>query len=381
MPTLTHLARSTATGQSLTIQRHSDWSAVSALAPAWRNLQQAQSHATVFAGHGFTRALWRTFGEKARCDLIDVRAGDQIVGLMPMTWRPIRRGGIRYNEVGFFRNHHTLRNALLVAPEMTEAVLAALMAAMAGSGGWQMLFLENIPADATLLSQLDDAAAAQGLLRDAADPGRRLCYAAIETDWEQYRATLSKSMRWQLKKFRRRAEETGRLEFLRLSARHEIAAALPDVFALRNKSWQGQTHDEHAVRAADEAFDHALVEDLDEDEVGDLWLLKIDGRLVASLRMLASAQRRHVHTMHYDPAAKELSPGSLLFEKMLETAWADRLAEVDFHGDSAFFRRWTSQARENVTARFYPSSAFGRILQMGRRLRHRWRAGMTPHDN
>ena len=144
---------------------------------------------------------------------------------------------------------------------------------------------------------------------------------------------------------------------------------------LETKSWQGRERANEAATAADHAFERALVEDLEDDEIGDLWLMTIDGRTVASLRMLGEAGKRYVHTMHYDPAAKEVSPGSLLFEKMLETAWAQRLNEVDFHGDSAFFRRWTSEHREHVTTRVYCASLYGRLLQIGRRLKHSsWRA-------
>jgi CelD/BcsL family acetyltransferase involved in cellulose biosynthesis len=366
---------------ALTVTHHTDWAAVASLAPAWQQLARAQRDPTVFAGFGFTRALWKSFGQDARLELLSVADGNELVGLIPFAPRTVRRAGVKFAETGFFRNHHTIRNAVLIRPGAERAVLAALFAAVAGMRNWDVMFLENVPDDPGMLSPLDEVLAEQGLRRDAIEPGRRLCFLPVQGSWDEYRATKSGNFRQQLKKFRRRAAEHGRVEFRCLSTRDEIAAALPDVFALRAKSWQGRARAEAAEVAADQAFDYALLEELDDVEIGDLWLMTIDGGLVASLRMLGDARKRYVHTMHYDPALKDVAPGMLLFEEMLAAAWAARLAEVDFHGNSAFFRRWSTQNHEHVTTRIYFPSAFGLLLRIGRRVRQRWsRRGAEAAD-
>jgi CelD/BcsL family acetyltransferase involved in cellulose biosynthesis len=357
---------------SLTVRRHTDWATVEPLVSAWNQLRSTQDgSATVFAGYGFTRALWKSFGQDSALELLSVTDGDELVGLMALAPRSIKQARVKYSEIGFFRNHHTIRNAILMRPGMERAVLNALFETLAGLRDWDVMFLENIPKDdATLLSPLDDALAAHRLRRDALDQGRRLCFLPVQDSWEAYRKSKSGNFRQQLKKFQRRASELGRVEFRCASSRDEIAAALPEVFALRAKSWQGLARTEEAEAAADQAFDLALLQELDDIEVGDLWLMSIDGRLVASLRMLGDAQKRYVHTMHYDPTMKDVAPGMLLFEQMLAAAWAAGLSEVDFHGNSAFFRRWTTHQREHVTTRIYGPSSFGRLLQIGRRVRH-----------
>jgi len=360
-----------ATRTSLAVTRHADWSAIAPLAPAWKQLRATQPHSTVFAGYGFNKALWKCFGEDAPLELLSVSDGDEPVGLMLLTSRAIRQSGLRYREIGFLRNHHTLCNTVLARPGSEQAVLTALLSTLVGMRNWDVLFLENIANDPRLLAPLDGALLGLGLRRDAVEPGRRLCYLPIEGSWEQYRAAKSGNFRWQMKKFLRRANELGKIENQRLSRRDEIAAALPELFALRAKSWQGQVQADPKETAADQALDFALLEELDDDEVGDLWLMRIDGRLVAAHRMLGDPGKRYAHFMHYDPAVKDASPGTLLFEQLLEAAWTDRLSEVDFHGDSKFFRRWSMLARENVTTRVYRPSSFGFLLQMGRRVK-RW---------
>ena len=363
--------------RTLTVTRWTDWSVAAPLVPAWQSLCRLDSHATVFASHGFVRALWRSFGDDAPLELLAVCDGDDTIGLVPFTQRTMRRAGLAYREVGFYRNHHTLRNSVLAAPGKHGLVLSAILEAMARTAGWHVMFLENIPSQSPIATELGPAASRQGLRNDPVEPGRRLCFAAINGTWAEYRAAMSRNQRWQLKKSQRRAHELGRVEYRCLSTRAEIADALPEVFLLQAKSWQEIERTDPTVTAADHAFEYALLDDLDDDEIGDLWLMTIDGRLVASLRMLGAPRKRYVHTMHYDPAAKEVSPGSLLFEKMLEAAWAAGLMEVDFHGDGAFFRRWTSQHREHVTTRVYSASMLGMLLQSGRRLRHQWRAAMA----
>ncbi len=353
------------------------WPADAELAQAWRRLRAAQPEATVFSSHGFTRALWRSFAGSSQIEIHAVEAAGEVLGLLPLTRRQVRQSGVAFTEIGFFRNHHTLRNTLLMTPVRREEILSALLGALAGNGDWQVLFLENLPHDAPVVAELAAAASRQALGCDPWEAGRRLCYLPVTGSWDDYRASLSGNMRWQLKKFRRRAGEIGAVEFLRLATRREIAEALPEVFELQAKSWQGLERGDAAATAADHAFEFALLEELDDDEIGDLWLMKIGGRLVASLRMLGDPGKRYVHTMHFDPAVKDVTPGTLLFEQMLEAAWADRLSEVDFHGDSTFFRRWTSLHREHVTTRVYAASVFGRVLRIGRRIRYQWRESVA----
>ena len=372
MPHVKQIVRS-----SLVVTRHTDWAEIAPLAPAWNRLRRAQPHSTVFGGYGFTRALWRCFGEKAQLELLSVVDGDELVGLVTLASRTVRQAGVRYKELGFFRNHHTLCNTILVRPGAERGVLAVVMTTLVGTHNWDVLFLENIPSDPRLLAPLRVALDEQGLRHDAFEPGRRLYYLPVKGTWDEYRAGKSGNFRWQLKKFQRRARELGQVEYQRLSSRAEIAAALPEVFALRAKSWQGQAQTEEKQAAADQAFDFALLQDLDDDEVGDLWCMRIDGRLIATHRMLGDAHKRYAQFMHYDPATKDASPGSLLFEKMLEAAWADRLTEVDFHGNTGFFRRWSTEARENVSTRVYSPSSFGHLLKLGRRVRQWSRKKVT----
>jgi CelD/BcsL family acetyltransferase involved in cellulose biosynthesis len=378
--TVLHPAQPGSAGLSqppLAITRYTDWSTIAPLAPAWTRLRLMQPEATVFAGYGFTRALWKCFASDARMELLAIEDSSGIVGLAPLVRTRIGPVCMRYAQIGFFRNHHTLRNTVLTAPGQQQAVLSAMMASLARTTNWQVMFLENVPEEKTLLSALTAAVSEQRLRRDEFEAGRRLCFLPIERSWSEYRAAMSKSFRWQLKKFERRARELGKVEFRCLSTRSEIAAALPEVFKLQAKSWQGRERSDEDATAADQAFDYALLEDLSDDEVGDLWLMTIDERLIASLRMLGDVRKRYVHTMHYDPAAKDVAPGVLLFERMLEAAWAAHLAEVDCHGDSSFFRRWTSQHRKHVTTRVYSASNFGRLLQIGRQVRHQWRLAVA----
>lgn len=374
---MTSLEIAPSTKPPLTVTRLGTWPAGGDLAQAWRRLSAAQAEATVFSSYGFTRALWRSFGGNAPVEFYAVEAAGEIQGLLPLTRRRVAQSGVAFTEIGFFRNHHTLRNDLLLAPDRQEEILSALLGALARNGGWQVLFLENLRRDAPGTAELPASAEQLSMGCDSWQTGRLLCYLPVGGSWNDYRASLSGNMRWQLKKFRRRAGEIGAVDYLRLRTRREIADALPQVFELQAKSWQGLERRDPAATAADNAFEFALLEELDDDEIGDLWLMKIDGRLVASLRMLGGPGKRYVHTMHFDPAAKEVTPGTLLFEQMLQAAWADRLVEVDFHGDSTFFRRWTSQHREHVTTRLYAASVFGRLLRIGRRLRLQWRESVA----
>jgi CelD/BcsL family acetyltransferase involved in cellulose biosynthesis len=351
------------------------------LAGEWDRLVRQCRHATVFAGYEFNRALWSCFEEDLPLRALVRRSGGDLAGVLPLVRRTVRLHGLPHRECGFFRNQHTLRNALLLRSR-DESEWAALLAALRDAGGWDVLLLENVCADAPSLAAIGRGARACALPCDPWESARAHRFAAVEGSWSDYLATRSRSFRWQLKKHARRASELGPVEITRLDERRAMAAALPDVFALERRSWQG-AEGTSAMGDRDRAFHERLIERLPDDQLGELWLLRIAGSLAASLRMLRLRSTLFVHTTYYDRARRDASPGTLLFEAMMRSAWERGAFEVDFHGDTPFFRRWSTGAKAHVSTRIY-RGAYGAALHRARQalrfLRRRRAAGESAAD-
>lgn len=325
----------------------------------WQLLADARPEATVFVGPSFTTALWEVFGAGAKRRLVVVRRDDAVRGVIPLALTIERRGVLRYRQLGFLRNRHTLRNLALVEDGDLVPTLR-LMAAEA-----ETIFFENVPVDfgrRVLRSALE-----AGLIDAGLQQGRNHCRIDLAQGWRAYLATRSGNFRWQLKKRARQAAELGTVDIRQITDRAELKEALPVMFALEARAWQGSDAGA-AMDDADRDFHARLVDVLPERELGELWLLSIGGRTAAALRLLRRHDVLYVHAMYYDPELARVSPGTLLFARALESA-ADRgIAAVDCHGDTQFFRRWATGAKSHVTLRFFRPSAYGRLLNGARHI-------------
>ncbi len=138
-----------------------------ALIPRRRRLQQALPLRHRIRWSWLYPGALKKFGEDVQFDLFEVRAGDEIVGLMPLRAGarnvpalPTPKSGISgiITLFGMLCWSHRRWPIRFSPPWMTT---------MAETGDWHMLLLENIPADGIMLSQLDGAMAGQNLLKDA----------------------------------------------------------------------------------------------------------------------------------------------------------------------------------------------------------------------
>lgn len=345
------------------------------LAQAWAGLA-ARCGAPVFCGPVFQGALRTAFGGVESSVCITARAPDGTLrAVLPVQRRRVRYHRLPVREIGFFRNPHALRNAVLIDPTCDRRpTLAALIRGLRNGGPMDTLYLDNLSdtPDDTDLAALGDA----GLRAAGWEPGRLFRHAVLPTDWETYQASRSGNFRRQQRKFRRLAADRGPVIAERLDTRAAILSGLEVLDRIEAASWQGQDP-ATAMTDADRLFMRRLAETLDETQLGDLWLLRVGEHPVAALRMLADPGRRYVHTMHFDQACGDFAPGALLFEHMMRDAIERGLLEVDFHGDSRFFRRWSTGVRAACTVRAFPRSIRGLALFAARQAT-RARRRQTP---
>ncbi|TVQ55529.1 MAG: GNAT family N-acetyltransferase [Rhodobacteraceae bacterium] len=333
--------------------------ALAAQAPAWASLVERTADATLFAGPAFQLALRRAFAPDDPAEAVALWRGGDLAGLTPLARRRLAYGPSRLRELGFLRCAHTLRNHLLHPPDL--AGTKAFLTGAEALGGWDVLFLENVSPEAG--ARVTTAAEALGLAGDAPEQARTLLHADIASGWEAYLASRSGEHRRQLKKRRRALEAAGRLVIERLEG-EALRAATPDWRAVLSASWQAGD-----PSTASGPQDLRFL-DLTAD-IGALWLLRLDGRPLAALRMLEDRRAAYVHTMHFVQAARDLAPGVVLFEAMMADAAARGLPRVDFNGHTPFFARWATGETRQVQMRVYARGLRGQAAWMARRVRRR----------
>ena len=358
-------------------QRHDGMAAIRTLQASWQALADVRSENSPFAGPGFVLAALEAYHRQAQPVLHAVGRPGALEAVLPLIRRPLRRWGAPVNQLMSPHNPQFILNDPLLcradAGTALDAATGLLRSLLAER--WDSLVLQHLPPEAARCLQ---AAAQQlGLGGDGLEPSRSLHVAVIEGSYADYLATRSRDHRWQIKKFTRRAAEAGGWHVEKRSTAAAIEAAFPAWFEIERQSWQGATP-AAAMTDADRYFMQRLLRELPPEERGELWLLHMAGEPAAALRMLGGRRRTCVHTMHFAQRFKEFAPGTLLLAAMLEDACARGLAEVDFHGHGAHFKRWATEQRPLFSLRLYRPGVRGALFRGARRLYRRWAEVRAP---
>jgi CelD/BcsL family acetyltransferase involved in cellulose biosynthesis len=328
---------------------------------AWHDLSLRRGGHRPFSGPGFALAVLAAFYGRDEAQAFLVERDGRLAGVILLVRRQLPWPFNAVREHGFPSNPHVLLNDPLL-PENEESLAGtcdALVSALRQES-WDTLVLDNMPAASRVPAAILAAGREIGFGSDGLEAGRKLCYISISGTFEDYLGSRSGDHRRQLKKIARRAHESGKVSVEQFVGKDAIAAALPLWLEIEGRSWQGASDERNRE------FARLLLAELRDDEVGELWVLRIGGEAASALRMLASPGRLSVHTMHYDQRFRDLSPGTIVFEAMLRSAWDRGLSEVDLHGDNAFFRRWATGHREYVSMRLYRPGLYGRGLRYAR---------------
>ena len=357
------------TDSGLDVAYCSGWDNILGLREEWQALAARRGRGRPYAGAGYMLAALEAYHSGDDPALVVARgAGGALLGLMPLVRRSLNRFGLYVDERGFPFNPNVILNDPLIdagaadAPEIARAMLSCAFEA-----GAETLILDHLSVETGQAGLMAGAGAA--FRADPPREARALWFADLPGSYEDYMATRSRNHRWQVKKTWSKAEEAGALEVRRHSGAAQIRAALPEWFDIERRSWQA-SDPASAMGPADRAFHENLLDWLEPEEIGDLWIVALDGTPLAALRMLAGPATGggnvSVHTLHFDMAARKLAPGLIAFDAMMQAACAEGLAEVDMHGTTDFFARWATVRRPHQSLRLYRPGVKGSLIRGGR---------------
>jgi CelD/BcsL family acetyltransferase involved in cellulose biosynthesis len=304
--------------RALQVELVEDYAGFAALEQEWDALV-ARTDDQPFYRHGFLRLWLEHFGADAELRVLTLR-GEQgrLTAVLPMLRRPARMHGLPVRELCAAANLHSCRFDLVA--EHPHQACAAFLYRLQQFDDWDVLRLPDVPeggrADALL-------AAAHGMGLPAGRWSSLQSPRIVLEGRDPHAGWGSAKFRANLRRRRRRLQEKGTvilecieggpgwpatLGFYRALARHAAACGM-----LR------------------------------------LWLLRLDGRVIAFQFALEHDRRYLLLKPAYDESIGECSPGQLLMQDVLDDCQRRGLAEFDFLGpDMPWKRDWTDTTRPHA---------------------------------
>jgi len=349
-----------------------------ALAPLWREVAREGGHASPFLSHDWFACCWRTAGASRRREVWIVEDSAGPLALIPLLrWRTTVRG-LPVRVLGFLDAPDTPFGDLVVARGRDE-VLSTLLAELRARGDWDLLWLAKLPAHSPTLKALELALPGQFPWRVA---GTQVspCL-AISTPWETFFRGKTQRFRKTCRNIENRIERAGKVAVETHHAVDPDGPVFADLMEVAYQSWKTARGLSLATMPGMPRFFRELTRRAAANGWLRLWILRLDGRAIATEYQIAAGGVVHALRADFDAAAADLSPGSSLNFRIARALFErGDVREYDMGpGTNDYKLRWATGARETAGLEIYAPTAYGRglhaietrVVPAARRLRDR----------
>jgi CelD/BcsL family acetyltransferase involved in cellulose biosynthesis len=309
------------------------------IAPAWDELW-FRTDGLVFQSHGWISAWWQTVPDRDSRQLRIglVWNGDRLDAVMPLCVH--KRRGLRFLE--WAANSYSDYEDIIAAHDCPPATLKRLWTELTALGGFDIALLNRLRPDARTRKLPETGA------RPVLTPNHRSEVSHRVTGaWTTGAAwfdSQSKKARQNYRRGQAAMAESGIPQFRLLAADEPLGPVLARLSALKRKWLDARGHTSALFEEGEVALS-ALVDAMARAGVLRLFVLEVDGLIVAISINFEQHGSLMAFVTTYDPAFERASPGTLLMSDYIMWAFDHGLHTVDFLcGAEAFKLRFGTDA-------------------------------------
>jgi CelD/BcsL family acetyltransferase involved in cellulose biosynthesis len=314
-----------APARNLVIERR-PLAALADIVDPWRRLAERAAEPNVFYTPDFALAAARAFGRDIEAILV-WSAERQLLGLLPFR-RSARRYGMKLPLLVGWTHPFAPLGTPLVDRDATAEVTAAFFRHIAGDAALpKLLLLPLLPDEGPVARALRTAGEQRGGAHAAFGAHRRAALDLAAGPPRDLDEVIGAKRMREARRLRRRLGEVGRAEFAVARAPSDIAPALQRYLALESQGWKGAAGTALVQSAAHRGFAESAFDALAHRGEATVAELALDGRVVASVIALRSADRVWSWKMAYDEGMARFSPGLQAMTEVTAALLADETIE------------------------------------------------------
>jgi CelD/BcsL family acetyltransferase involved in cellulose biosynthesis len=275
--------------------------------PWWRLAERA-AEPNVFYTPGFALAAAPALGRDVEAILV-WSAERQLLGLLAFR-RSSRRYGMKLPLLVGWMHPFAPLGAPLVDRDATAEVVAALIEHIAGDAALpKLMLLPLLPATGPVAQALRAASEKLGGAHTAFGKHRRAALDLATGRPRPLDEVIGTKRMGESRRLRRRLGEVGRVEFAIARAPGEVGQALQRFLVLESQGWKGAAGTALVQSDAHRAFAEAALDAIAGRGEAMVAELSLDGREIASVILLRSADRAWSWKIAYDEGMARFSPG------------------------------------------------------------------------
>jgi CelD/BcsL family acetyltransferase involved in cellulose biosynthesis len=346
---------------TLRASRVTDAAGFRALATVWTDLIARAGHVSPFLTHEWFSCCWDAVQPDRRPEVVVISEGGDPVALVPlMSWTE-RVRGLPVRTLGFLEAPDSAELDLLSVAD-PRGVVSALLDHLAVRSDWDVILLKKLAAGSPTLKALEE-------IGPARFPMQRLAplaspYLAVAGDWESFFRGRSQRFRKTVRSVQNRLERAGRVAVEEHTNIDPTSAVFREVVELSRRSWKADRGVAISTMPRMLGFFEALTRRATDRGWLSLWVLRLDGRIVAMEYQIQSAGVVHALRADFDAECAALSPGSHL-NHLIARALFERggVHEYDMGpGDNEYKLRWATGTHQRARLRLYAPRFYPRLL-------------------
>ena len=228
-----------ATNGRIQVSRLSTLPEIDALEQDWHDLEQRCRGITPFATWEWCGAVARHYAGSRPLWVMTLRDGDELIGIAPFAethLAVLRVLRVLSSALGAYSMADY--QDLLLAEDRKDEAVDALCDDLAQRRGWDVLHIQELPAESRTAKELMEAAASRGW-SVALQSGSDVHLLPVNGSWDEFRMTLSRSTRNDGGRLTRKLIAEHTASFASVDGDPEdVRRAMDDLFDLHTRRWQ-----------------------------------------------------------------------------------------------------------------------------------------------
>lgn len=315
---------------------------------AWNNLAINTPPYLPTCAHAWLASYFEHFvGKNEKWVCFFAYKNSILVGVLPLIVKNNGKFITNYQTLHIPNNSETLGVSPLLTNDNETDVFRALMDS-AWSNFPKAIYIEihDLPIEPPFLHQES--------LCHIRRPNRIGRYLPVTGNQDNYQASLSKNFRNNQKKSSNKLEKLSDVRFEFLVGENTDPAYLTEYCDVEMASWKGR--EGTAIKCSEKmtAFYTSLTKRLSDAGWLEWHILRAEGHAIAINLAIKFHNGIILWKLGYDDAYAKCSPGSMLFQKLLDRVFTiDDIKEINLLTDANWYDNWNMENREYQEIRFY----------------------------
>ncbi|MEH2012542.1 GNAT family N-acetyltransferase [Nostoc sp.] len=171
--------------------------------------------------------------------------------------------------------------------------------------------------------------------------------------FDEYRETLSGNLRSTIKRSGKKLYQLEGVKTIFLKGSDATEKYLPQLIEVEAASWKGTKGSSIASSSIDISFFTNLTRRLSEAGWLEWQLLEVKGKTIAINLAIKLKRSIIIWKLAYDESYSKFSPGTILFEQVVKSAYTDKVDEINLVSDFSWYDNWKMDKRPHYTIKVY----------------------------